>query len=292
MYNHFLKTFIAVAETGSFTKAADIVYLTPPAVMKQINSLEAELGLKLIDRTHSGAALTKAGKVIYNDAKFIIGYAERSIKDAKLAESGGNTFRVGTSILNPARPFMDIWYRVCPEFPDSKLHLVPFDDDNENILSVIEKLGTSFDFLVGVCDSAGWVRRASFIPLGYYRKMIAVPKKHRLASKRMLTIEDLKGETVMMVKRGDSPANDRLRDDLAAIGVNIEDTSQYYDMTVFNKAAESDRLLLNTECWTEVHPGLITIPVEWDYRITYGLLYSQNPSEQVARFAEAVTRLC
>lgn len=44
--------------------------------------------------------------------------------------------------------------------------------------------------------------------------MIAVPLKHRLAKKHSLRISDLYGETMMMVKRGDSALNDRLRDDL------------------------------------------------------------------------------
>ena len=39
------------------------------------------------------------------------------------------------------------------EFPEYKLHLVPFEDDHEGILSEIGKLGEKFDFLIGVCDS-------------------------------------------------------------------------------------------------------------------------------------------
>ena len=38
-----------------------------------------------------------------------------------------------------------------------------------------------------------------------------------------------------------------------------------------------DNVLLTLECWTEVHPALVSIPVDWDYTISYGLLYSLNP---------------
>src|SRR5699024_11296949 len=57
------------------------------------------------------------------------------------------SFCVGTSLLNPAKPFMDLWYRVNQDFPDYKLHLVSFEDDHNGILSEIEKLGDKFDFL-------------------------------------------------------------------------------------------------------------------------------------------------
>ena len=53
MYNPALDIFIAVADLGSFTKAAGQFYLSPTAVMKQINALEQHLEVKLFDRTIS-----------------------------------------------------------------------------------------------------------------------------------------------------------------------------------------------------------------------------------------------
>ena len=59
MYNKHLETFICVAELGSFSKAAEALYISSTAVIKQINLLEQELNLKLFDRTHRGIILTK-----------------------------------------------------------------------------------------------------------------------------------------------------------------------------------------------------------------------------------------
>lgn len=69
MYNPQLDTFLCVVEAGSFSKAAEQLYISAPAVIKQINSLEASLGMKLFDRTHRGLVVTEAGQSIYNDAK-------------------------------------------------------------------------------------------------------------------------------------------------------------------------------------------------------------------------------
>ena len=54
MYNSQLETFICVVDVGSFSKAAEKLYISAPAVIKQINSLENSLDLQLFERTHRG----------------------------------------------------------------------------------------------------------------------------------------------------------------------------------------------------------------------------------------------
>ena len=63
MYNPQLETFLCVVEAGSFNKAAEALYISPSAVIKQINSLEASLDLQLFERTHRGLHVTPAGSV-------------------------------------------------------------------------------------------------------------------------------------------------------------------------------------------------------------------------------------
>lgn len=294
MYNPILDTFITVADCGSFTSAAEKLYVSPTAVMKQINALETHLGLILTMRTQSGIKLTASGQVIYRNAKLMIEYSRKSIAEANAAaHAADTTFCVGTSLLNPAKPFMDLWYRVNKDFPGYKLHLVPFEDNHDGILSEIEKLGEKFDFLIGVCDSKAWLSLCSFLPLGSYRKMVAVSREHRLASKQKIEISDLYGETLMMVRRGDSGINDFIRRDIEKNHpqIKIEDTPQFYDLSVFNRCAETNNVLLTIECWQEVHPALVTIPLKWDYKIPYGLLYSNNAPEDVLLFVDAIKEL-
>ncbi len=294
MYNPLLNAFIIAVDYGSFTKAADILYISPTAVMKQLNALEIHLNLKLIERTHTGIHLTKAGEVIYRDAKFMIDYSKKSILSAKTALlANDTTFCVGTSLLNPAKPFMDLWYRINKDFSEYKLHLVPFEDNHEGILSEIELLGEKFDFLIGVCDSKEWLSRCNFLPIGSYKKMIAVSIEHRLAKKTCINIEDLYGETLMMVQRGDSETNDFIRRDLEKNHpkIQIEDTPHFYDLSVFNRCSQTQQVLLTIECWQEVHPALISIPVNWNYTIPYGLLYSFNAPEDVLKFVEAAKKI-
>ena len=294
MLNSNLKAFVRVAECGSFTKAAESLYLSPTAVMKQINALEKHLDLILLERSPAGVRLTATGEVIYQDAKFLLDYSRRSIANARQKmETDSRTFCVGTSMLNPARPFMELWYQVSREFPNYKLHLVPYEDNHEGILAEIARLGEKFDFLIGVCDSRRWLDQCNMFPLGRYPKMCAVSREHRLAGKECLELSDLYGETLMMVAEGDSGTNDFIRNDLRRNhpAIRLEDTPHFYDISVFNRCAETENVLLTLECWKDVHPALVTIPVQWSYSIPYGLLYALHPREDVKRFVETVKDL-
>lgn len=98
MYNPQLETFLRVADAGSFNKAAEELFITPPAVIKQITSLEAGLDLQLFVRSPRGLKLTEAGKSIYRDAQYIIQYCKDSVVRAKnAAEEGDKVIRIGTS---------------------------------------------------------------------------------------------------------------------------------------------------------------------------------------------------
>lgn len=292
MYNSHLTAFVHVADCGSFSKAAEKLFISATAVMKQINALEAHLGLKLLVRTNQGIRLTSAGDSIYKDAKFLFEYSAKAISRARQRmASSETTFCVGTSMLNPCKAFMDLWYQVNDDFPGYKLHIVPFEDDHDGILAVIGALGEKYDFLVGVCDSALWRERCNFVKLGEYKRCFAVPVTHRLASKQQISLTDLHGETLMMVGRGDSPINDREREDIERNHpqIRIADTPYFYDIGVFNRTVQTGSILSSIECWKDIHPALVTIPMEWEHTIPYGLLYPLNPDADILRIVEAIT---
>lgn len=290
MLNHQLTVFVCVADCGSFNKAAERLYLSPPSVMKQMNALEKHLDLKLLERTNQGIRLTAAGQVIYRHAKFLFDYSARAIEEARQQVSAVQTvFNIGSSLLNPCKPFMDLWYQVNREFPGYKLHIVPFEDDFQGILSEIALLGEKYDFLVAACDSAKWLDLCNFFQIGTCRHCFAVSREHPLAVKKKMKISDLYGQTLMMVRRGDSESVDKIRDEIEKHPqIRIEDTQQFYDMEVFNRCNQTQNVMMTLDCWKDVHPSLVTIPVEWDYTIPYGLLYSKDASDDILKFLSLI----
>lgn len=286
LFNHQLTVFVSVADCGSFNKAAERLYISPPSVMKQINALEKHLDLKLFERTNQGIRLTAAGQVIYRHAKYLFDYSAKAIEEARQQAAATETvFCIGSSLLNPCKPFIDLWYEVNQDFPGYRLHIVPFEDNHEGILNEISSLGEKYDFLVGACDSAEWLSLCNFYQLGTCSHCYGVSREHPLAGKKQLKIEDLYGQTVMMVKRGDSRSVDKIRNELERHPeIKIEDTPQFYDIEVFNWCARTQNVMLTLDCWKDVHPSLVTIAADWDYTIPYGLMYSKKTSEDILKF--------
>ena len=59
----------------------------------------------------------------------------------------------------------------------------------------------------------------------------------------------------------------------------------------FSKAADSNDVLLAVKSWESIHPLMKIIPVDWDYAIPFGLLYSQEPSAKVRRLVDTIQRV-
>ncbi len=89
MYNPQLETFLRVADAGSFNRAAEEAYITPTAVIKQINLLEESLDVKLFERTHRGLTLTKAGKFSLSGYKIYYTVLQRFCDTGKKYHAGG-----------------------------------------------------------------------------------------------------------------------------------------------------------------------------------------------------------
>ena len=153
MYNPQIETFIKVADAGSFKKAAEALYITPTAVIKQINLLESSLDLVLFERTHRGLILTNAGKSLYQDAKYIISYCKDSVVRAKNAMSEGkNVIRIGSSPMTPAQLLMQMWPKIQEQCPDIKFEIVPFENTPENAKEILANLGKNIDIIGGIFD--------------------------------------------------------------------------------------------------------------------------------------------
>ena len=67
-----LRAFIQVADRGSFSRAADALHLTQPAVSKRIAALEADLGIQLFDRVGRRVFMTEAGSILYPRAQSML----------------------------------------------------------------------------------------------------------------------------------------------------------------------------------------------------------------------------
>lgn len=290
MYNKYLDTFIQVAELGSFAKAAEKLYISSTAVMKQINSLEDELGLTLTLRDGGGIKLTDSGKSIYNDAKNIIELSKKSIERARKLDTDKNyTITIGTSAICPCTPLIDLWYKINDAHPEFSIKIVPFDEKHADTLTTLQTNNTNIDFIMTPCDSKNWLKNLNFLKITDTKFVMGVPRNHPLAKNDIIDIEtELNNEKVMIITHGDNPQSNFLREHIKKHCPNVEykDAPFLYDINVFNECAENNYLLISLECWEKVHPSLKNIPITYDISAPYGILYSKKPSKSAIRFIE------
>ena len=293
MLNPYIKAFLRVAECGSFSSAAEQLYISKVSVMNQINALEAHIGVPLFDRTHHGVSLTDAGKSFYKNAEAMVRLSEESIHEARqIGGAVSRTIRIGTSIMRPCNNLIELWENASADSAEYQFSVVPFNDDVDSLNAMLAAIGDKIDCFVTPCGSMSMLMNYSFLPLGSRKCAIAMSKKHPLAKKEILCWEDLEGESLLLVKRGESYILDEMRDEIHRIhtSVHIVDFDGYYDLSAFNLCEQRGYLMETLDMWANLHPSLITIPVNWNYEMPYGIIYAKTPSDTVKTFIDAISK--
>lgn len=290
MYNPQLDTFIRVAKAGSFSKAAQSAYITPTAVIKQMNLLESRLGLTLFHRSHQGLSLTRAGESLLKDARHIVQYSKESVARARMAERAERrVVRVGVSLMTPSTLIARLWPRINELCPGMSMQVVTFENGPEAARGLAD-LGRDMDVVMGVFDE-GFLKEHGCSGLELSREPLwcAVPEGDELAESEVVTLDALRGRSLMLIHRGWNAGIDELRNRIRSDcpDVTIVDFPQYR-AEVFNRAANEGLALATLPVWRDVHPLLHTIPTDWGCSVSYGLLHAPEPSEHVAVFLQAV----
>ena len=289
MYNPQLDSFIRVADSGSFSKAAEAMYISSPAIIQQINLLEASCGFKLFIRSNHGVKLTPAGRSLYEDARTIIRLSQDALNRARrLAESSETTVRIGTSLLYKCRLLPDLWTRVSEKHPELKIEILPMTE-YQNRGEVFSALGIQYDLFEGIYGSAGWNGLCRFLELDRTPICCAVAKNHRLAGIKKLTMQDLNGEYLVMPIEGVSSEIDAFRRNIVENypTVQIVD-SPYYGIDTFTLCEVNGYILITQPVYTDIHNNLVTIPLETSYTLPYGLMYANEPTMAARKFLQAV----
>ena len=96
----------------------------------------------------------------------------------------------------------------------------------------------------------------------------------------------------MLIKRGDSSVLNQMRDDILEQHpqIRIVDAPNFYDTSIFNECEQMNYLMETLDIWADVHPSLVTRPMEWDYEIPYGIVYAKKPSDTVKAFIDVIAK--
>jgi DNA-binding transcriptional LysR family regulator len=121
---HRLKIFVAVARSGSFTRAAEQLLMAQPTVSQQIALLEAAIGAELIDRQRRRQHLTAAGEVLLPYAERLLGLADEAQQEARAAAGKSDrTLRLGVGHTLATYLLPDLLRRYRRDYPDNPVRM-------------------------------------------------------------------------------------------------------------------------------------------------------------------------
>jgi DNA-binding transcriptional LysR family regulator len=211
-----LEVFIAVAESGSFSRAAEITYLTQSTVSQHISSLENEFELKLLDRTGKGAFLTEAGKLLLE-------HAQRVIAEARDVPLALNRFRgLEDVVLKIGGSNIPACYMIplcVPSFrkqhPGVIISLI--QGDSRETLDRLKNEEVEFALVGTRVPEKG----LAFTPLSLDKISLVVPAGHPWSEKEFILPEDLVRESFIVREPG-SGTDRTLREELTKSGFTPE----------------------------------------------------------------------
>ena len=281
MYNHNLDTFIIVANTGSFSSAAQHLYISRSAVVQQINLLEKKLNLRLFIRTTHGISLTDAGKEFLIQAQKIRTLCNQVESHMKKYQP---VITVGTSYLSLSNIFDQYWYDFKNENPQSK---VIFKEIND-----YKKVSADIDIIDSVFAEEPLLKQGfDFISCGTTPLVLAVPPTDDLIKKNILQNKDLENKNILLVNPKVSAISNKVENYLHAHVKNVN----IFTYPIYNKSAISNALLNNylivvPKTLADICSPYIVKKTNWDFSVKIGFFYRKNANELCKIFIDNISK--
>ena len=212
-----LAAFCAVVERRSFSQAAEQLGVTQPAVSLQVRSLEKRLGLQLLDRSGRRVEPTEAGRRLYRSAQRLLSFEEQLLAELGEEAEGEQAGRleIGAS-TGPGGTVVPV---VLAEFQQRHpgVHIALSVSDTQRVIEQVARR----ELELGVVGAARRHRGVVFEPFFRDEVVLAVPKGHRFANRRV-TLDALKEEPLVVMQEG-AGVRQVIDDELRDAGIRLRD---------------------------------------------------------------------
>lgn len=186
-----LRLFLVVLEEGSLRRAAERLHISQSAITRQLQSLEHDLGGRVLERTSAGVRPTNGGHALAAKAKTLLADFDSSMAEVRrLVRGEGERLRIGY-IASAARehlaPALAALRRVYP-----KVKVKMLDQTPGEMITALRQ---------GEIDLALTMHSADLLSRDFYarklatvRSLVVLPVSHRFATERQISLSQLKGE--------------------------------------------------------------------------------------------------
>lgn len=194
-----LRYFVAVAETGNISTAAKNIFLTQPALSRQIKALETEIGQCLLERRAHSVHLTPVGEGLLREARELLQHADQVLERVRGAGRGVR-LRVGYAPSLASGILSAAVESFTQTHPDAKVEL--FDLSTGEMLAELER--NKLDIILTVASDTK-TRGLKWTPLVRTAWRLAVNRKHPLASQARISPDQITREPLLAFCQRDYP---------------------------------------------------------------------------------------
>ncbi len=281
MNDEQIKIFIQVANFGSFSKAEKESFISKQAMLKQINSLENEIGFSLFVRKKSGVELTNQGKIFYEGIQKISNEKKELLEKCQ-ALSKKQVIRVGNGehqvILNPVNQLFSTLY------PEIELKRVahPNHSGEWRVDHDIQDIAETFDL------AANAVHETKYIPLVKYPYMVAMDQNHPLAKQKKVSLENIAEYELhlypIMIRDSYLKKLRTVYRDCKGNLVEREDVDNQVEVAF--GCIGTSQLLLTANPFIYSIEGIVAIPLDTGWKREYGIVYKEPVSLSLQKYID------
>ncbi|MDT7580649.1 MAG: hypothetical protein QOK35_1913 [Pseudonocardiales bacterium] len=217
-----LRSFLVVADELSFTRAAELLFVSQPALSKQVRGLETRLRTDLFTRGHRSNALTEAGEALVPRARRIVAEWEGAVVDVRAAaDLVGRTLVVGFHTRIGRGVVPTVTAALEERLPGWRLRFrqVPWGDPSVGLEDGTVDVAVAWLPVAG----AGIAHRVAATE----PRWVALPAGHRLASRAAVPLAELRAEPFVALPASAGPMRDfwLASDDLGPVRIGAEATT-------------------------------------------------------------------
>lgn len=181
-----------IVDTNSFTKAADALALTQPAVSQHIHNLEEELGVKLFIRNHNQLRLTANGEIVDKYARRLLAISNNLIQSLKDEKENVSSLTVGITHSVESSQIVEALAEYSNQSKGLTIKVVT--DTVENLHKMIRNFELDFLIINGKLKDS----KLNYMTMDTDCLVLAVSPTHRLAAQNTVTLEELKKEKLIL----------------------------------------------------------------------------------------------
>jgi DNA-binding transcriptional LysR family regulator len=289
-----LRYFVAVGEEQHYGRAARRLRVAQPALSRQIQDLEEELGFKLFERLPRGVKLSTAGKLFLEDARRILQeLSEAAVRADRVARGQAGTLRIGFAENASWRGVVpDSFRRFRQQQPDAELQLQPAASLAQLEAIRSDRLDAGFVNFMPKADPD-----LDQLPVAINHVELATPKRHPLTKLKILRLRNLTDAPFVWFPRRDSPAfYDQLMRECYRGGLKSPRIVQegLNEATILSLVATGLGVgwVLGTARWRCPKSVVIMSVVDLNMPLTLALVWRKdNPSPLLAGFVGKVQSL-